>query len=75
MPLFEFTCDECKNEFAIFHQSQKVMAEQKVACQICNSIKVSRKFSPAAIDMNGVTRMSEKDKREKAWSTDGKNIR
>jgi len=64
MPLYEFTCQNCKREFEKFHISYAVLSKKEIHCPKCESENVKKKFSPIQVDPDGVYLMNEKQKRE-----------
>lgn len=45
MPIYEYRCSKCANEFERFFSSHKKMTETKVACPVCASKRVKRLIS------------------------------
>ncbi len=45
MPIYEYRCSKCGNEFDRFFSSHKKMTESKVACPNCESKRVKRLIS------------------------------
>jgi putative FmdB family regulatory protein len=45
MPIYEYRCAKCSNEFERFFSSHKKMTESKVACPDCASKRVKRLIS------------------------------
>jgi len=75
MPLWEFICQTCNKEFEVFQQSLNILSKEIIECSYCKSRKVKKKFSAAIIDINGVVRMNEKQKREHWSNTTEKSLK
>ncbi len=52
MPLFEYRCNECGNEFEVLIRSQ-----EKASCPQCNSEQLQKLLSPAATPASGGDRL------------------
>lgn len=50
MPIYEYRCGKCKNEFEIFHRTGNPMAP---SCPECLSMDVTRLISPAGFVLKG----------------------
>ncbi len=49
MPIYEYACGKCRDEFEVFVRK----ASQKIACPACGSKKVKRRFSTFGIGGGG----------------------
>lgn len=80
MPLYEYKCYNCSHNFDLFHQSIAIITQKEkdkeITCPECNSNNVLRKISKSIrIDMRGMIRMKEADRRKTVWSKDGRNLK
>ena len=48
MPIYEYTCDDCGNEFELL-----IRGQEKPECPSCNSGKLSRSLSVTAAPRSG----------------------
>ncbi len=65
MPLYEYQCDECGEEFTLL---QSISADQdKTQCEHCDSTQVRRKFSSFASKVIGGTPKTSKPVSEKDY--------
>lgn len=45
MPIYEYTCQECKRDFVVVLSFRELEAKAAVTCPNCMSGKVERKYS------------------------------
>lgn len=50
MPLYEYTCNDCKKDFELIHVSEP---RYKIVCIYCNSENIKKKISKTTFTIKG----------------------
>jgi putative FmdB family regulatory protein len=44
MPIYEYTCQECKRDFALSFSIKEMEAKPAVTCPDCKSVNIQKKY-------------------------------
>ena len=72
MPIYEYKCEDCENDFELFFKSFNSIKEPQ--CPTCDSANVDKKLSKVTFKFGGSLNTSEADSYYSDSSNIGKNV-